>query len=77
MSSEPLQSSQDFVRALKSAADPPAPGGPPKIDIAMQAWNNKSFYVPSKAEIIADWILTKLLKEKGKEGCVIGLSSDR
>ncbi|KAF5312634.1 hypothetical protein D9619_003319 [Psilocybe cf. subviscida] len=67
MSSDPLHSSQDFVRALKAAVDPPVSGGPPKIDIALKAWNDSSFYVPSKAEIIADWLLTKLLKEKGKE----------
>lgn len=72
MSSDPLHSSQDFVRALKAAVDPPVSGGPPKIDIALKAWNDNSFYVPSKAEIIADWLLTKLLKEKGKERCVLG-----
>ncbi|KIM48444.1 hypothetical protein M413DRAFT_440178 [Hebeloma cylindrosporum] len=62
-----IESSQDFVRALRSASDPPTAGGPLKVEIAQLAWNNASFYVPSKAELIADWVLTKLLKEKGKE----------
>ncbi|KAF9535580.1 Urb2/Npa2 family-domain-containing protein [Crepidotus variabilis] len=62
-----LQSSQDFVRALKAQPDPPSPGGPTKIEIAEQAWANSGFYVPSKGEVIADWILTRLLKEKDKE----------
>lgn len=72
MSSEPLQSSQDFVRVLKAPADPPVSGGPLKIEIALKAWNDSSFYVPSKAEIIADWLLTKFLKGKEKEQCVLG-----
>lgn len=60
-------SSQDFVRSLKSTSDPPLVGGPSKIEIAQQAWEDASFYVPSKAEVIADWILSKFLKDKGKE----------
>ena len=62
-----MHSSQDFVRSLKLAADPPLAGGPYKIEIAQQAWEDASFYVPSKAEVIADWILAKFLKDKGKE----------
>ncbi|KAG7450276.1 uncharacterized protein BT62DRAFT_962067 [Guyanagaster necrorhizus] len=61
---EPFHSSQDFVRALKSSSDPPFPEGPPKIEIAKQAWDNKAFYVPRKEEVIADWVLIRLLKEK-------------
>lgn len=60
-------SSQDFIRALKSNSDPPVPGGLSKVEIAQQAWNNPSFYVPSKAEVIADWVLTRLVKDKAKE----------
>ncbi|KAK2462096.1 hypothetical protein APHAL10511_006559 [Amanita phalloides] len=63
-----LQSSQDFVKALKSAVDPPFPDGPCKIDIARQVWDRVSFYVPSKGEVITEWILTKLLKDKGIDG---------
>ncbi|KAK0208512.1 Urb2/Npa2 family-domain-containing protein [Desarmillaria ectypa] len=61
---EPFHSSQGFVRALKSSSDPPSPEGPLKIDIARQAWDNKAFYVPRKEEVIADWVLTRLVKEK-------------
>ncbi|KDR84752.1 hypothetical protein GALMADRAFT_217814 [Galerina marginata CBS 339.88] len=62
-----LHSSQGVVRALKAASDPPVVGGPSKIQIAQEAWDDPSFYVPSKAEVIADWVLTKLLKDKSKE----------
>ncbi|KAK0465330.1 Urb2/Npa2 family-domain-containing protein [Desarmillaria tabescens] len=61
---ESFRSSQGFVRALKSSSDPPSPEGPLKIDIARQAWDNKTFYVPRKEEVIADWVLSRLLKEK-------------
>lgn len=63
----PTHSSQDFVRSFKLASDPPLVGGPYKIEIAQQAWEDASFYVPRKAEVIADWILAKFLKDKGKE----------
>ena len=63
----PTHSSQNFVRSLKLASDPPSVGGLFKIEIAQQAWDDASFYVPSKAEVIADWILVKFLKDKGKE----------
>lgn len=62
-----VHSSQDFVRSLKAASDPPVIGGLSKIEIARQAWEDASFYVPSKAEVIVDWILGKFLKDKGKE----------
>jgi hypothetical protein len=67
------QSSQSFVRALKASSDPPQPEGPLKIEIARATWDNKSFYVPSKGEVIVDWLLTKLLKDKAKE-CVLKAS---
>jgi len=63
----PTHSSQDFVRSLKAAADPPVVGGLSKIEIAQQAWEDALLYVPSKAEVIVDWILAKFLKDKGKE----------
>ncbi|KAF8895057.1 Urb2/Npa2 family-domain-containing protein [Gymnopilus junonius] len=65
-SADASYSSHDFVRTLRSAADPPVIGGPSKIEIAQEAWGNPFFYVPSKSEVIADWILTKLLKDKVK-----------
>jgi hypothetical protein len=59
-----IQSSQNFVRTLKSQNDPPAPGGPLKIALAEQAWEDTIFRVPNKEEVIVDWLLTKWLKEK-------------
>lgn len=59
-----LNSSQDFIRALKASSDT---GTPSKIQIASQAWNESTFYVPNKDQVIVDWILTRLLKEKSKE----------
>ncbi|KAF9014945.1 Urb2/Npa2 family-domain-containing protein [Cyathus striatus] len=61
-----LQSSQNFARALKAASDPPSSNSPAKVEIARQAWDDASFYVPNKAEFIVEWILTNMLKGKGK-----------
>ena len=66
----PNHSSHEFVRALKSASDPPVPDGPLKVEIASHAWKDASFYVPRKAEVIVDWILGKLLKDRLKAPCV-------
>lgn len=59
-----LVSGQSLVRALKASSDPPVLAGPYKIDMATEAWANKSFYVANKEELIADWILTVLSKDK-------------
>ncbi|OBZ79665.1 hypothetical protein A0H81_00560 [Grifola frondosa] len=61
------QSAQEFIRALKAPADPPHAGGPFKIVIARKAWDDPSLYIINKAEVIVEWILTRLLKEKSKE----------
>ncbi|KZV77619.1 hypothetical protein PENSPDRAFT_621174 [Peniophora sp. CONT] len=61
-----LQSSQNFVRALKAPNDPPSADSPAKIDIAREVWEQASFNVQNKAEAIVEFILTRLLKEKGK-----------
>jgi len=61
------QSAQTFIRELKSPNDPPVHGGLLKIDLAEQAWNDSSFYIPNKAEVIADWILSKFSKERTYE----------
>ncbi|THH28128.1 hypothetical protein EUX98_g6060 [Antrodiella citrinella] len=66
-SSSTTQNALDLVRALKAPADPPHLPGPTKIQIAQAAWNNNSFYMPNKAETIAEWILTRLLKDKTKD----------
>jgi hypothetical protein len=59
-----LSSSQAFVRALKAASDPPTPNGPTKIDIARAGWQRKHFVVPNKEELVSEWLLGKLLKER-------------
>ena len=66
-----VRSAQDFVRALKAPNDPPTSGGLLKIHLATRVWNDETFSLPSKAEVIVEWILTKFLKEKGNPGCVI------
>ena len=62
---------QDFIRALKAPSDPPQAGGPLKIDIARQAWDDAHLYVPNKAEAIVDWVLARLLKDRSKERCAL------
>ncbi|PIL29586.1 hypothetical protein GSI_08222 [Ganoderma sinense ZZ0214-1] len=61
------QNAQDFIRALKASSDPPHAGGPCKVEIAKQAWDNQLLYVPNKAEAIVDWLLSRLLKDKSKD----------
>jgi len=61
-----FQTTQDFVKALKSSSDPPAPGGPTKIEIARTSWDDSSLYAPRKGEVIADWILGVFSKEKDR-----------
>jgi hypothetical protein len=70
MSSDPLYSSRSFVQALKAPSDPPYPESLPKIEIAREAWDKTSFYVPNKGEVIAEWVLSKLLKERTSLSCV-------
>ncbi|TFY72617.1 hypothetical protein EVG20_g369 [Dentipellis fragilis] len=65
-----LQSSQIFVRALKAPSDPPKPGDPTKIEIARQAWNTTSFRVPNKGETIVEFLLTRLLKDRIRDGAL-------
>ncbi|KAL5518587.1 hypothetical protein ACEPAH_270 [Sanghuangporus vaninii] len=53
-------------RALKGPEDPSAPGGPLKIEIARKAWESNNIHFPSKAEVLAEWILTSFIKH-GKD----------
>ncbi|KAH0590433.1 hypothetical protein H2248_000586 [Termitomyces sp. 'cryptogamus'] len=62
-----IDTPQAFIRALKAPSDPPAQGGRLKIEIARQIWDDSSFLVPNKAEVVVDWILSKFLKEKDNE----------
>ena len=60
--------SHDFIRALKAPADPPNGHEFLKIRMASQAWSQSILYFPNKDQVIADWILTRFLKEKDKPG---------
>src|ERR1700731_5323629 len=55
-------SCQSFVQALRSTSDPPIPGRPTKLEIARNAWASSSLLLADKAEVIVDWILTRMLK---------------
>ncbi len=61
------KSGLDLIHALKASSDPPVPGGKPKIDIATEAWNDQSFYLPGKAELLGDFILTRFAKDKDND----------
>ncbi|KAL5640697.1 hypothetical protein ACGC1H_001247 [Rhizoctonia solani] len=67
MQPDPLASSQEFIRALKASNDPPYSGGARKIDLARQAWELQTLFIPSKAEVIVEWVLQSLLNE-GAQG---------
>ena len=58
------RSAQDFIRALKAPADPPLPGGPSRLAVARDAWDDAAFYVPNKDEAVAEWLLGRLLKDR-------------
>ncbi|KAG2116977.1 Urb2/Npa2 family-domain-containing protein [Suillus clintonianus] len=57
---------QSFVRLLKAPTDPPNPESPLKIQIACAAWDDTTLHIPNKHELIAEFILTRLLKDKSK-----------
>lgn len=60
-------SSREFIQTLKTALDP---GAPDKIEIARRAWDDSGFYLPNKAEVIVEWILSTLLKNKSQDSYV-------
>ena len=58
--------SQDLIHALKAPTDPPSGHALSKIHMAFQAWSHSTLYFPNKGQVIADWVLTRFLKEKDK-----------
>lgn len=64
MVADPLVSSEAFIKALKSSTDPPYEGSLAKIELATDALKRSSLYIPAKRETIADWLLSKLFKER-------------
>lgn len=61
-----LNSSQAFVRALKATSDPPAQDGPSKLEIACAGWEREEFLVFNKEELICDWLIGKLVKDRSQ-----------
>jgi hypothetical protein len=61
-----LTSAHDFIRTLK-AVEEPEDG--PKIELAAEAWTTTSLYIPSKDEIIAEWLLGQLAKHECVKRC--------
>ncbi|KAJ1310810.1 hypothetical protein OPQ81_009330 [Rhizoctonia solani] len=73
MQTDELASSQEFIRALKAAKDPPKPGGIRKIELARQAWELETLFIPSKGEVIVEWILQSLLTSGDTQGAESGI----
>lgn len=57
-----LSSAHAFIRALKAPSDPPPSEHRRKIELAREAWDTPSLYIPSKPEVLVDWLLSQLLK---------------
>lgn len=57
-----LSSAHAFIRALKAPSDPPPSESQTKVELARAAWNTPALYIPSKAEVLVDWLLSQLLK---------------
>ncbi|QRW19643.1 hypothetical protein RhiXN_01049 [Rhizoctonia solani] len=68
MQTDELSSSQEFIRALKAPKDPPRPGGIRKLDLVRQAWELETLFIPSKAEVIVEWVLQYLLSSGNIQG---------
>lgn len=68
---------QEFIRALKASSNPPVPGGQTKIEIARHAWDDNTFLLPSKAQVIADWLLSTFLKDKFQSTWALSVSCFR
>ncbi|KZO94986.1 hypothetical protein CALVIDRAFT_185996 [Calocera viscosa TUFC12733] len=66
-----LSSSEAFIRALKAPHDPPTSSSVHKIELATRAWFARDLYIPGKAELIADWALTRLLKDRNNSSTVL------
>lgn len=67
MVADPLSSSEAFIRAIKSNSDPPVEGGLTKIELATKVVSRNSLYIPAKNEIVAEWTLSRLFKDRKLE----------
>ncbi|KAF8708451.1 Urb2/Npa2 family, partial [Rhizoctonia solani] len=77
MQTDELSSSQEFIRALKAPKDPPRPGGIQKLDLARQAWELETLFIPSKAEVIVEWVLQYLLSSGNVQGRESGVLDEK
>ena len=75
MIASPLASAQDFIKALRAHPDTHA-NGSSKIELARKAWDSINLDFPNKDEVVVDWLLTRLLKDKAKAGWVTSSTSD-
>jgi hypothetical protein len=57
-----VRTSEELVRALKAAADPPAGLSISKVELASLAWVDTELHVPKKAHLLADWALEALCR---------------
>ena len=62
---EEFATPQIIIKALKGSSDPPNKGGPSKIEVAKYAWDSTSIRFLNKDEVLAEWIFTSFVKEKG------------
>lgn len=53
-----------LIKALKAPKESPQQ---PKIDLAIEAWSDKSLHIPRKAEVLADWVLEAWGRAKPNE----------
>jgi len=70
MVADPLVSSEAFIKAIKGVSDPPVEGGLNKVELSLEALARSSLYVPAKAEVITEWAISKMFKEKMFQMCV-------
>lgn len=76
MVADPLASSEAFIKAIKGVSDPPVEGGLSKVELALEALSRSSLYIPARAEIITEWAISKMCKERMSPMCV-GLTYSR
>ncbi|PWN51792.1 hypothetical protein IE53DRAFT_409922 [Violaceomyces palustris] len=58
-----ITTSEQLVKSLKSSYDPPISPHPwTKIQLASLSWDDTSFFVPKKDELLSDWIVETLCR---------------
>ena len=57
-------SAHAIIKALKGPKDPPEENGLSKIAIASRTWKDSELHFPNKDEMLVDWLLSTLSREK-------------